>query len=192
MTERFDLGTLLDLSIDRYAELIELPFGSHVLTVYDVDSLPQRYKNVLAVSQAKLQAYFKPILEAQEQNGFEASVMVAEKLLSSNADTLQANIEYLEALTQSEPGSIVAMIDEYLAARNIEPEKKQAIVPSFIARATQIVRTALDKREQEFQKKIESEVKKTINSPRDPLETLSVIELMEGTNSKRQKSIAGK
>lgn len=211
MTEFLDLNQLLLLSLDRISVEVQCPFGNHTLTIKDPDRLPQRYKLMLAKAQGHLQDYFMQLIEADrddkeklkdktlnasevakiKQRMIQNSIALSQKLLNQNRENLDWNILYIEAVSELEPGTVMAILNEALdeldndrRSQQLSPlteEERDRLVPAFIARASQLIRNALDESEKNFQESIASQVKRSMDTmgTASEVERVKALEEME-------------
>lgn len=211
MTELLDLNQLLRLSLDRISVEVQCPFGNHTLTIKDPDRLPQRHKLMLSKAQGHLQDYFMQLIDADrddkekikdktlsagevakiKQRMTQNAIALSQKLLNQNRENLDWNILYIEAVSELEPGTLMAILNEAMDELDedrhsqqmpaLSQEERDRLVPAFIARASQLIRSALDESEKNFQEEIVTHVKRSMNGngTASEIDRLKALEEME-------------
>jgi len=197
----FSLDKLLGLIEERTLALIELEFAGETLSVCEAESLPQHFRLKLARAQAELQDYYSAVLREQESitaklddetlsttqraayqsEASESAVNIAMKLIGASRALLDANVQYIEAMAQLEKGKLIEMIDRALDGR-AEGDRKDSIIAILVARTSQLIRTALDDQEKNFQEAIVEQVKSNrLNLNNNPAIVVPMMPVTEET-----------
>jgi hypothetical protein len=205
--ERLSLDRLLDLVDERTQSVLEIELAGETLKICDAESLPQKHRLSLARAQAELQDYYSEVIREQneiqtklddenlsstqrialQKESTEVAVNIAMRMLSSSQALMDANIRYIESIGQLEHGKLMQMIDVLLDRKNITGDRANAVTAMLVARASQLIRTALDDAEKNFQ----DQVVKTVRLQPSSLlsAVVPIVELPEA-NGKKQKNIS--
>jgi hypothetical protein len=203
--ERLSLDRLMDLVDERTQSVLEIELAGETLKICDAESLPQKHRLSLARAQAELQDYYSEVIKEQneiqtklddenlsstqrvalQKESTEVAVNIAMKMLSASQVLMDANIRYIESIGQMEDGKLMQMIDVLLDRKNITGDRANVVTAMLVARTSQLIRTALDDAEKNFQ----DQVSKTVKL--QPISLLSaVVPIVESANGKKQKSIS--
>jgi hypothetical protein len=205
--ERLSLDRLLDLVDERTQSVLEIELAGETLKIFDAESLPQKHRLSLARAQAELQDYYSEVIREQneiqtklddenlsstqrialQKESTEVAVNIAMRMLSSSQALMDANIRYIESIGQLEHGKLMQMIDVLLDRKNITGDRANAVTAMLVARASQLIRSALDDAEKNFQ----DQVVKTVRLQPSSLlsAVVPIVELPEA-NGKKQKNIS--
>lgn len=208
--ERLNLDRLLDLVNERTQSVIEIELGGQVLKICDAESLPQKNRLMLARAQAELQDYYSEVLREQEsvtskladetlsstqraalqRENMESSIAIAMRMLSASQALLTANVQYIEALAQMEDGALMRLIDAEMDSRGVDGDRRHIVTAMLVARASQLIRTALDDTEKNFQDKVLATVRVQESGDRVPLAETVPLAVNGKVSAKGQKNIS--
>lgn len=200
MTEQLNLDQLLALTFDRLDSKLEIDFAGQRLTVVEAEALPQKHKLLLARAQGELQDYYQQVLSSQDEireklkeeslsesdkkrlsdEMGEKSIELATRLINSSEKLMEANLRYIEAVAQLQPGQAKEMIKNAIASleaqhnRSLSDEQKYRLAASFVARASQLIRAALDDVEKNFAKDVGKLVRGNLRQRETPIERLAI------------------
>jgi hypothetical protein len=181
---KFNLNNLIDLALERSTGAIEIELAGQTLTVCSADMLPQRNRLLLAQSQAESQEYYSAVIQEQsaieeklkdqslsmsqrlslQKESKEVSVKIALKMFGASESLLSANVTYIEAMAQLNQGQLLEMIDDAIDGR-VSGDRKDSMVCLIVAQTTNLIRSAMDDLEKNYQAAILERVKEMPKTP---------------------------